>query len=247
MKTLADLKSHPRFAELREKVEQAGSDHVGVFGGTHEGGYYTQQNPDEFAALACYLLERCKPIGIYGEIGVAAGGTTRLIHELIGFDEAYLIDNGAHPNHKHFPNNISAFERKVWLELGDSHNPALSEKLEDFLFDDERFDVWFIDGDHSYEGVKQDIELVLPYCVSDTLLIFHDTSCCVGVKKAFEELPHPIANFISEDKHLGIGVARVGGMIHAVQIGSTAPVHALQPSDDRPRIRGGDTEERKAA
>lgn len=243
MQTLADLKAHSRFAELREKVETAGSDHTDVFGGTYQGGYYTQQNPDEFAALACLLLDR-GPIDLYGEIGVAAGGTTRLMHELVGFNDGVLIDNGAHPNHKHFTHNVAKLP--CHFIQGDSHAAYVFDTLRNYLSAGVKFDVVFIDGDHSYEGVKQDIELVLPYCTPDTLLIFHDTVACDGVGRAFGELLHPVANFISEDKHLGIGVARVG-VNHAVQERSAASVHARQSPGDRPGIRVGDTEERQAA
>jgi cephalosporin hydroxylase len=208
MRTIADLKSHPRFAELREKVEQAGSDSLDTFGGKFAGGYHVQQHPDEFGALLCFLLERCRPIGLYGEIGVAAGGTTRLIYEAVGFEKAVLIDDGSHPKHRFFPENTAAL-RHVHFIKGDSHSQYVADALRNGMSDGTAFDVAFIDGDHVYEGVKQDIELVRPYCTPATLLIFHDTVCCPGVHDAFGELEHKVAEFVG-DKQLGIGVARLG-------------------------------------
>jgi predicted O-methyltransferase YrrM len=35
-------------------------------------------------------------------------------------------------------------------------------------------DLIFIDGDHSYEGVKQDFEIYAPLVRSDGLIAFHD-------------------------------------------------------------------------
>lgn len=209
MLNVADLRHHPRFDEIRQKVLAAGSDSVDVFGGEYVGGYHIQQQPDEFAALACLLLDRCRPIDLYGEIGVAAGGTTRLMAETVGFENAVLIDDGGHPKHRHFEENARHFRHRVSLLLGDSHSPQIRRALSNL--DDDRFDVVFIDGDHSYEGVKQDIELVKPYCTSATLLIFHDTRACEGVNKAFAEFSHPVAEFISDDKRLGIGVTRMEG------------------------------------
>lgn len=37
-------------------------------------------------------------------------------------------------------------------------------------------DLIFIDGDHSYEGVKQDFELCAPYLSPNALVLFHDSA-----------------------------------------------------------------------
>lgn len=209
MKNLSDYKMHPRFASARQAILDAGSDHVGVFGGEKEGGYHVQQNPDEFAALICLLSDRCRPIDLYGEIGTAAGGNLRLIYELIGFGAAIVVDDGRHPKHKHFAENTKDFGLKIVTHIGDSHATAATEFLQHEMSRGiTGFDAVFIDGDHSYEGVKQDIELVSPYCHPATLLIFHDTVCCDGVYRAFQELPNKIAEFVGENQKLGIGVVR---------------------------------------
>lgn len=215
MKTLSDMRSHPRFDELRQLVENAGSDSKEFFGGTINGGYHVQQNPDEFAALLCYLLERCRTISLYGEIGVAAGGTTRLIYEVVGFVGGILIDNGVHPKHQHFKDNTAAFADRLEVLIGDSHSKEVRNELGWNMPAVGQFDVVFIDGDHSYEGVKQDIELVRPYCTGTTLAIFHDTIICDGVKQAFNELPDRVAEFVGDQKQFGIGIARIGAS-HAV-------------------------------
>jgi predicted O-methyltransferase YrrM len=39
----------------------------------------------------------------------------------------------------------------------------------------EKIDLFFIDGDHSYEGVKADFELFRPFLRPTALIVFHDT------------------------------------------------------------------------
>ena len=83
------------------------------------------------------------------------------------------------------------------------------------------FDLIFIDGDHSYDGVKKDYENTKN---SGKIFVFHDiiNSECPGVVKFWNELKHnnkDIYNFIefteqyedvwndTHQKFLGIGVA----------------------------------------
>lgn len=51
-----------------------------------------------------------------------------------------------------------------------------------------RIDFLWIDGDHSYEGVKQDIKDWLPLAKKNSFICFHDYRDAAGVKKATEEL-----------------------------------------------------------
>lgn len=52
---------------------------------------------------------------------------------------------------------------------GDSHDPRMDE-----IFSQVEWDFVFIDGDHSYEGVKADFNNVLPYLRKNTPVAFHD-------------------------------------------------------------------------
>jgi len=208
MLNLEMMRGKAKFDEFKAKIEAAGSDQKDFFGGTYTGGYCIQQNPDEFAALLTYLwhnhLMGMPPLGVYGEIGSAAGGTLRMIREEVGFDKGIVIDNGVHPNHKHFADNTKSMLLGTFI--GDSH----SKEAADFLkanMPDQFFDVIVIDGDHSAEGVIQDIRLVLPYCNEATLIVLHDIVACEGVKAAWAMFDTKVAEFISEDKPFGIGVA----------------------------------------
>jgi predicted O-methyltransferase YrrM len=52
---------------------------------------------------------------------------------------------------------------------GDSHLPSMTEYFKKY-----DWDFVFIDGDHSYEGVKADFYNILPYLRKNTPVAFHD-------------------------------------------------------------------------
>ena len=212
--TVKDMQAEgPEFERLRRVIRESGTDSLSQFqnGYTHEGGLSLQQNPDEFAAL-CRFLKLRGPYTTYLEIGTASGGAALLLSREVGFDRAISIDDGQH---------LRAPEQKVNLAtipgvrqfVGDSHSAAAGAFLQEAL-QGSPIDLAFVDGDHSTEGVWQDIELTLRFCRPGSLLIFHDTKACEGVELAWlrvarEGMVKPIAEFVGEYLPLGIGVGRV--------------------------------------
>jgi len=211
--SIADIKSrHSDFDELRRQVCGAGTDSQSHFGRdyTYEGGLYLQQNPDEFTSLCLFLRER-HPLEHYLEIGSASGGACYFLQQQLGFKQVISLDDG---NHRRAAAQDGHFSRIANCHrfLGDSHSEAARSFLRVNMA--EKLDVAFIDGDHSYEGVTQDIELTLPYCRSGTLVILHDTVACEGVQRAWKELVGggravAAAEYIGEDAPMGTGIARV--------------------------------------
>ena len=57
----------------------------------------------------------------------------------------------------------------------------------------EKIDFLFIDGDHSYKGVKDDIHAWFPKLTVDALVVFHDIGWAEGVARAVEEDVEPVA------------------------------------------------------
>lgn len=55
----------------------------------------------------------------------------------------------------------------------DSHKPEVKKELEKLLKKDS-IDLLFIDGDHTYEGVKKDFEMYAPLVKEGGLIAFHD-------------------------------------------------------------------------
>ena len=214
MRDIDDIRrSHSEFDALVDRIRAAGTNSLSHFrnGYALEGGLRLQQNPYELAALILLLRERV-PIREYLEIGSASGGNGRFLYESLGFGRFTSVDDGGHPDASLQRENFSKIPPFRQF-LGDSHSEAAREYLAT-QFPERDIDVAFIDGDHSYEGVSQDIELVRPFCGSGAWMVFHDTIACEGVERAWIDIVRqgtltPVAEFIGDEVPLGIAVGRV--------------------------------------
>lgn len=186
----------------RELIEKLGGDEPAVFGTSWKGGYLIQQNPYEFSRLLAFLP---KEIDVYLEIGTASGGSCRAIYETRKIGTVISIDDGRHSHSPQQETNLSGMPLIKFR--GDSHSPECSKWLEELGL---KVNVAFIDGDHSYAGVKQDTEMVLPHMAKDGLLIYHDTVCVPDIKNYMSELVSlgymPVARYVDESKPVGITV-----------------------------------------
>ncbi len=77
--------------------------------------------------------------------------------------------------------------QRLHLLRGDSHHPAMRDRLTKVL-GGRPIDLLFIDGDHSYGGVKQDFEMYSPLVRPGGAIAFHDI------------VPHPHAPDIEVDR-----------------------------------------------
>lgn len=64
----------------------------------------------------------------------------------------------------------------------------------------EKIDLLFIDGEHSYEAVKTDLNVWLPHTKNGTILIMHDYGWAEGVIRSVDEIVKPIE--IKKDKSI---------------------------------------------
>ncbi|GIW67117.1 MAG: hypothetical protein KatS3mg095_1015 [Candidatus Parcubacteria bacterium] len=115
------------------------------------------------------------------EIGTANGGTLFCFCKLAR-DDATIISidlpegqfGGGYPEWK-IP-IYQAFKKenqKLYLLREDSHKQETLEKVKEIL-NGNQLDFLFIDGDHSYEGVKKDFEMYSPLVRKGGIIAFHD-------------------------------------------------------------------------
>jgi predicted O-methyltransferase YrrM len=137
----------------------------------------------ELSSLFRLVRER-KP-RIVVEIGTAHGGTfwawCKLATDdglLVSIDfpggDATSIVDGKDLYGKRNLDRLHSYGRadqELHLWLADSHAAGTISKLEGLL-EGRKIDFLFIDGDHSYEGVKKDYELYLSFV--DGVIAFHD-------------------------------------------------------------------------
>lgn len=64
-------------------------------------------------------------------------------------------------------------KQKLFLIRSDSHDPKTKRRVNSILRG-RKIDFLFIDGDHTYEGVKQDFEVFSPMVKENGLIAFHD-------------------------------------------------------------------------
>ena len=171
------------FKEILEFVLDAGSNHLYVFGGKFQGGYELQQDPEEITQFL-HEFQKTK-IENFIEIGVAAGGNTRVLCDFLDIKNIYTIDLNEHPsiNDRSNPGardkNFSSLKNHGTLNnfYGDSHSIEAFAWLEKHKV---QFDMAFIDGDHTFDGIKMDTELVIKFIKPGGLIVFHDTLIDVG-------------------------------------------------------------------
>jgi predicted O-methyltransferase YrrM len=173
---------------------------------------------------ALETIEELRPKHIL-EIGTAAGGTFFLLARA-AHPEATIISldlpggefGGGYANWK-----TQVFRRAVLkgqiphFIRSDSHSIESLEQVRGIL-GGAPLDVLFIDGDHTYEGVKRDFELYAPLVRRGGMVVLHDiaqhlpNSAC-NVRLYWKDLQsrYPVREIIESENQgwAGIGVIRV--------------------------------------
>lgn len=145
------------------------------------------------------ILKKEKP-KIILEIGTANGGTLFLFSRIADEDAIIIsIDlpggryGGGYPEWR-----VSLYEsfclsnQRMYLIRANSHEEATLNKVKNFL-NGKKFDFIFIDGDHTYQGVKKDFEMYNPLTKEKALIAFHDivihpVELNVGVNQFWNEI-----------------------------------------------------------
>ena len=155
------------------------------------------------------------------EIGTANGGTLFLLCKILSPNS--VISSIDLPEGKYggdfYPEwKIPLYEsfakstQKIHLIRDDSHDIKILAKLKKTL-EGEKLDFVLIDGDHSYNGVKQDFEMYSCLVKHGGMIAFHDIKngpkeYVGGVPKFWEEISSrfPSIEIINEDDEPGYGI-----------------------------------------
>jgi|APGre2960657404_1045060.scaffolds.fasta_scaffold03773_2 hypothetical protein len=164
------------------------------------------QYPNQFAKLLKHI--HGKPIKSYLEIGCRWGGTFVIINEVIKKTnkevKSFAIDLIEASG---IMNQYNEYWPFTYIQGNSMLFQSISHKLPS------QVDFVFIDGDHSYEGVKRDFENSLS--LNPAYIMLHDINsvACPGVVHFWSEIKskYKYHEFIDgytsvRDKYLGIGI-----------------------------------------
>jgi cephalosporin hydroxylase len=133
------------------------------------------------------LLEQSPPRRIV-EIGTATGGTLFMLTQVAAPDATIVsvdlpggrlggASSSVRNRYPHWRTRLyrgfGREEQKVYVVRADSHDATTVQNVRRRL-PEGRVDFLFIDGDHSYEGVRRDFELYSPLAAAGALVAFHD-------------------------------------------------------------------------
>lgn len=150
---------------------------------------HLMQSPWELTDFVCALKAHEQATGKklrkFMEIGFSAGINNTVLNKFFNFDEIVAVDimgslintNGLQANLRH---------KNITLLVGNSVEERTIEKMK--LLGG--YDLVFIDGNHSYEFVKQDFYNSLTMLNEGGVIAFHDVDCpdWPGINQFWNEL-----------------------------------------------------------
>jgi cephalosporin hydroxylase len=158
------------------------------------------QNMNEFTNLWDFVVGRGSTRIL--EIGALFGGTLWYWSQVPGLELLVSVDLPVGPEREDIYDDIQT-SRTLWADWfpetefhdiqGNSHDKATVKQVESIIGKG-LFDFAFIDGDHSYEGVKRDFELYKHLVKPGGIIAFHDT-----VQNGFRYEPG-VVQFVGEIK-----------------------------------------------
>jgi len=126
------------------------------------------------------ILAKIKP-KVFLEVGTANGGTLFLFSRVASKDGTMIsVDlprgkfGGGYPKWREsLYNSFTLSEQKLFLLRMDSHKEETLKQVKAIL-GMTKLDFLFIDGDHTYEGVKKDFEMYSVLVKQEGIIAFHD-------------------------------------------------------------------------
>ncbi len=184
---IAPMQAHEEIAALYQRVRELQPQMVVEIGTCHGGSLYLWC---QAAAENATIVSLDLPGGEYG--------------------------GGYHTAREKLYMNFAQHRQTLHLLRGNSHEEASKKRVNEIL-KGKGIDFLFIDGDHSYEGVKKDYEMYRPLVRKGGMVALHDTaprndSAKIEVSrfwnevKAKEERTEEFLNTHANDRTIGIGV-----------------------------------------
>jgi predicted O-methyltransferase YrrM len=126
------------------------------------------QNPDELCELIFFLKKR-KNNESYLEIGFGHGLTNTILNKFFSFKKIVAVDPfGAHIRGNTLIPNIRF--KNLILICQKTNSQIVKNELKKLA----PFDIILIDGDHSYDAVKYDFNVVKNFVKKGSVIVFHD-------------------------------------------------------------------------
>lgn len=214
-KRIYDYSKAELFNYLRH---EAGSSNPNYFHAKKSGGLKLQQVPEEYAELLFIL----KDFGAesYLALGIGNGGSFAM--ECFFMKET--LKNAVEVDNLAYGSQIGQNEIEI-LSMIENVRPFMGKDCNIQFYKDTtdeyfkqlsktaKFDVIFIDADHSYEGAKKDYDNSLKHLSKEGLIIFHDinSEACPGIQRLWKEAKkeHKSNWELIHSNTCGIGVIQV--------------------------------------
>ncbi|MCF4167506.1 class I SAM-dependent methyltransferase [Zavarzinia compransoris] len=179
--------SVPSYSEMVELVKEAGSSQQEFFGyPVKEGGLYLQQDPEEFAALVHFLAKEVQGADLTLDLGIASGGQTKFLRDYFDAKKTIIVDDGRHVLFPHWARIKPMVKTEFICEIiRNSHDKEVREQLAPWRG---KVDFAFVDGDHSYRGLRQDIFMMKLMLRENAIMVLHDTAAVWDCKRVFDDL-----------------------------------------------------------
>lgn len=202
----------PYFGLNNENLHEQPQELSSLYGGGL--GLRIWQYPNQFGPYLSFISQYASRINTYIEVGCRHGGTFVTHVEFLSclnssFEKGVAVDIIECP--PLLKDYVTHNEKAEFRNIN-----SLSQEYKEYVVNN-HFNLAFIDGDHSYEGVKADAENLRPFC---DIQVFHDISSdeCPGVSRYWEELKKTLSDvyvfYEFTDQYdsvngsfLGIGVA----------------------------------------
>jgi cephalosporin hydroxylase len=181
------------------------------------------------------ILEKIKPRTIL-EIGTANGGTlflfSRVVHPaatLISIDLPGGKFGGGYPKWK-IPlyKSFVRKDQKIYLIRDDSHNSKTLTKVKNIL-KGKKVDFLFIDGDHSYKGVKEDFEMYSKLVERESYSFARYCSSSLRFRMPSRQILEENKESIQNKRNNFISKSNMGRNWSNIHIGGIIALHDIVP------------------